>query len=85
MTIKSLPATIRELHSHPGLLHGSPPHIDSILWLRIEMLARRAEQLIRVLELRRAAASGLRNLTPPQHTTHNPTMLEPGAWVVFGD
>lgn len=86
-TYASLPQQIRELHNHPGLLHGNPPHIDSILWMRIEMLARHAERLLAIQQSKRLAAlPGPRNLTPPQRV--QPTSINPHwtlALAVFGD
>lgn len=83
----NLPQQLRALHSHPGILHGNPLHIDSILWMRIEMLALHAEALLRARARISAAAPALRNLTPPQRATLH--TASPRRWTnalaVFGD
>lgn len=68
----NLPQQLRALHQHPGLLHGNPLHIDSILWMRIEMLALHAEALLRARARLSAAAPALRNLTPPHKLSQRP-------------
>ena len=84
-------AALESLQRCPMIYHA-PQRVDSISWIRAEMLRLTVKEILKnldKLERQRRAQHpgyGVRNLTPPQHLTpQEPTFIPASSFVVFGD